>query len=466
MTDEILDLVVVGAGPAGMAAAIEARKYGLSVMLLDEGPGVGGQVYRSVLENEADHAAILGPDYIAGRRLAESFLSSGADYRPRATVFMIECHENKPFLVGATCSGKALMVQSRFVIIATGALERPFPIPGWTLPGVMTAGAAQTMLKASGAVPTGRTCLAGCGPLLYLLAAHYVRAGVQIAAVLDTTPWSNWIRALSSLPEFLVSSYFRKGLKLMREVTRRVPVERGVVALHAAGEGKLSELRYTVGGRQKSIGLDTLFLHQGVVPQVNLAMSVGVQHHWSEERLAFEPKVDSSGQTSVPGLFVAGDSAGIAGAEAASSSGTLAACAVVKAINGSNAAACAEVEARARARFARATRGRKFLDRLYRPARQFRTPADDVIVCRCEEVRAAEIRAITALGAMGPNQLKAFSRAGMGPCQGRMCGLTVCELMAQQTMQGPGNIGYMSIRPPVKPVNLGEISQLYEAQKV
>lgn len=466
MTEKIFDLAIIGAGPAGMAAAIEARKHGLSVVLFDEGASVGGQVYRSVLETDTGLTNILGPDYIAGRSLAEEFLSSEAKYHQRAAVFLIERSETKRHLIGATIAGKTLMVESQFVLIATGALERPFPIPGWTIPGVMTAGAAQTMLKANGAVPTGKICLAGCGPLLYLLAAQYIRAGVKIAAVLDTTPRSNWVKSLPYLPEFLFSPYFRKGLKLLREVTSNVPLEKGVSSLQALGKGKLTELRYTVGKREKSIKLDTLLLHQGVVPQVNLTMSVGAKHHWNEEQLTFEPELDSSGQTSVPGVFVAGDSASIGGAEAASSNGTLIACAIVKAIDSSKAGACQSREAQANKGFAKAVRGRAFLNRLYRPAQQFRMPTDDVVVCRCEEVRAGEIREISSRGAMGPNQLKAFCRAGMGPCQGRMCGLTVSELMAQEKKQSPADIGYMNIRSPVKPVSLGEISNSYEGNEM
>lgn len=252
MTLELVDIVIIGAGPAGMSAAVEAHKAGLSVTLVDEGAEAGGQVYRSVLNERPDLATILGPDYVAGRQLAKDFCACGATYLRRTTAFMIERAGNQ-FTIGISASGQARFIGARFVIIATGALERPFPIKGWTLPGVMTAGAAQTMLKASGTVPCGRTCLAGCGPLLYLLAAQYIRAGVELSAVLDTTPWSNTIKALPFAPAFLVTPYFRKGIKLMREVQSKVRVVRGVSALEAVGENDLTSVKYTLRGKSHTV---------------------------------------------------------------------------------------------------------------------------------------------------------------------------------------------------------------------
>ncbi|RCW22600.1 hypothetical protein DFR48_108122 [Ciceribacter lividus] len=462
MTDKPIDLIIVGAGPAGMSAAIEARRAGLSVCVIDEGIGVGGQIYRSVLKERPELASILGRDYLAGQELAREFLASGSDYLATGTVFMIERDDSDDFLVGVTLPDGALQLRGRYLLIATGALERPFPVRGWTLPGVMTAGAAQTMLKSSGTVPSGRICLAGSGPLLFLLAVQYIRAGVEITAVLDTTPWSNWLGAVPFLPAFMTSRYMWKGMKLLREVASHTPVIRGVSALEALGDGRLNGVRYVAGGKEKRLDVDTLLLHLGAVPQVNLAMSAGARHHWNDKRLAFEPILDEWGETSVERLFVAGDSAGIDGAEAAVWRGILAASQIVKTVHCAKAGICPDRQKQARAELRKTLRGRRFLDRLYRPPVNFRTSADDVIVCRCEEVSAGEVRSIAAGGAIGPNQVKAFSRAGMGPCQGRMCGLTICELIAEQTGSHPQAVGYMNIRAPVKPVRLGEIARMRE----
>ena len=146
------DLIVVGAGPAGLAAASMAARAGLSTLLLDENPGVGGQIYRGITANPVRNRAILGDDYWAGTALAAEAKASGATIVNGATVWSLD----RALGVGVSIAGKARLLQARKVIVATGSLERPFAIPGWTLPGVMTAGAVQTALKAQGLLPTGR----------------------------------------------------------------------------------------------------------------------------------------------------------------------------------------------------------------------------------------------------------------------------------------------------------------------
>src|SRR5262249_21691263 len=147
--------------------------------------------------------AVLGEEYWHGADLVEPFRASGAHYVPGATVWSV----SREGEIGLSCDGAARIIAAKHILLATGALERPFPIPGWTLPGVMSCGAAQILLKSSGIVARGETVLAGCGPLLWLLAAQYLRAGVQIAALLDTTPRANWAKALPHLPGFLLSPY-------------------------------------------------------------------------------------------------------------------------------------------------------------------------------------------------------------------------------------------------------------------
>lgn len=448
------DLVVVGAGPAGMAAATLAAQAGLSTLLLDENAAPGGQIYRAATTTPLRDASILGPDHAQGAALVAALRASGAEHRAGATVWSLD----RDLTLGVSVGGTARMIAARRVIVATGALERPFPIPGWTLPGVMSVGAAQTLLKASAMIPQGRVALAGTGPLLWLYAAQLKRAGGRLAAILDTTPRANWRNAARHVADFLRSPYAVKGLRLMREARAGTRVISGVGALEAYGEGRLEGLRYVAGGKQGDLALDALLLHQGVVPNVNLAMAAGVAHRWDEAQACFVPILDEAGQTSLPGVLIAGDGAGIGGAEAAALRGRLAARAVVQALKPG--AATPEAAGLAKA-LAQAMRGRAFLDALFLPSKAFRSPArDDVIVCRCEEVTAGEVREAVAIGATGPNQLKAYRRAGMGPCQGRMCGLTVVELIAEARGLPPQEIGYYRLRPPVKPVTLDEIASI------
>ncbi|WP_241116346.1 NAD(P)/FAD-dependent oxidoreductase, partial [Achromobacter xylosoxidans] len=324
------DLLVVGAGPAGLAAATTAARLGVDTVLLDEQAAPGGQIYRAITTTPVTDRAVLGPDYWHGASLVEPFRQSGARYEPGATVWAVAertaPEPQRGFEVAYSVAGEARILHARRLLLATGAQERPFPIPGWTLPGVITAGAAQILLKSAGVVPADRTVLAGCGPLLYLVAWQYLNAGVRVDALLETTPAGRLRQALPKVWDFLRSPYLGKGLSLLRAVKAAIPIIKGVTALEALGQDKLESVRYTTAaGETKTLPAQQLMLHQGVVPNVNLSRAIGAEHRWNTALDCWEPDVDEWGLTSVDGVGMAGDGAGIAGALAAEQRGRLAA---------------------------------------------------------------------------------------------------------------------------------------------
>jgi NADPH-dependent 2,4-dienoyl-CoA reductase/sulfur reductase-like enzyme len=464
--EEIYDLLVVGAGPAGLSAAATAAEYGLSVLLCDENGSPGGQIYRGITEASAATKARLGKDYAAGAGLVTRFLASSAHYAARASVWSIAPHEPEVgeasgLEVGISLAGAARMIQARRAVLATGALERPFPIPGWTLPGVMTAGSAQIALKTAGLVPSGRTVIAGTGPLLYLLAAQLIGAGASVIAVIDTTPNGNKRRALPHAFDFARSAYGLKGARLLAQVHRHARVIRNVIALEAAGDGGLTEVVVTHRGGTERLPADLLLLHQGIVPNLNLSLASGCASGWNERQATFTPTADEWCQTSMPDIAIAGDAGGIIGAEGSALHGALAGMAAAWRLGRLSEAERDKRAAPVRARLRTALRGRPFIDELFRPGDDFRIPArPETIVCRCEEVTAGAIRATMPLGVRGPNQMKAYLRCGMGPCQGRLCGLTVTEIIAQERGVAPGEVGYYNVRTPIKPVTLKELAAL------
>lgn len=451
------ELAVIGAGPAGMAAAITAAELGVDTIVLDEQATPGGQIYRAIGETRLRDPAILGEAYWRGAGLVEAFHASAAHYVPQAAVWTASADGE----IGVAVAGSVRMLRAKRIVLATGALERPFPIPGWTLPGVMTAGAAQILLKSAAMVGAGRVVLAGTGPLLWLIAAQYLRAGGTFAAILETTPRGNLGRALPFLPGFLRSTYLREGFELMAEVRRRASVVRSVIALRARGEDRLTDITYRTGaGLEVSVRADTLLLHQGVVPNVNLALALGCKHVWNEAQLCFVPALDAWGQSSVAIVAIAGDGAGISGAVAAEQRGRLAALGAAFQLGRIDQVVRDQMAAPHLAALRKAQLGRRFLDRMFRPARRFRLPRGETLVCRCEEVTARQVRDAAALERVGPNQLKAYLRCGMGPCQGRLCGLTVTEILADTHGRSPDEVGYYRLRPPVKPITVGELASL------
>jgi NADPH-dependent 2,4-dienoyl-CoA reductase/sulfur reductase-like enzyme len=453
------DLAVIGAGPAGIAAACTAAELGLRVTLLDEQGEPGGQIYRAIETVGARRPQMLdtlGADYAHGVGLTFLLRASAVDYVSRAIVWNVapDC------VVSYSVDGGSRSLRARRLLVATGAIERPVPLPGWTLPGVVTVGGLQILLKAQGLVPEGRVVLAGAGPLLLLLATQYLAVGVQPAAIVETAPRGRYLDAIRHLPAALrAPDPLRKGVAMLRTIRASgIPMHRSANDLRIVGNDRAEAIEFQAAGRRHSIAADVVALHQGVVPNQQVTRLLGCAHDWSAAQRCFHPRRDDWFQTTVAGVSVAGDGGGIAGAKAAELSGRLAALAIAAELGRIDAGERDRRAAADRAALRREQAIRPFLDALYPPSPEALAPADDVVLCRCEEVTAGQVREAVRLGCLGPNQAKSFLRCGMGPCQGRTCGLAVGEVIAAARGVSPAAVGYFGVRPPLKPLTLGELA--------
>lgn len=459
---KVYDIAIIGAGPAGMAASAEAAGLDASVLLLDDQPAPGGQIYRDVDRVAPLRGDMLGPDYLRGKSLTAGLAQPGIRYIRSAQVWMV----NRDGTLAWSAGGKSAQARGRRVIIATGALERPVPVPGWTKPGVMVAGAGQILLKQSGLVAKD-TVLVGSGPLLYLLASQMIRAGTPPLALVETQRQADFFAALPCLPAALRGyRYLLKGMKMLAEI-RHAGVRRFVAATDIVIEGgeKAEALVFTSGERRRRIVCGKVLLHEGVVPNTQITRSLDIDHRWNARQNCFEPVVDEWGCTSVEAFYVAGDGAGIGGAVAAGLAGRLAVFGAACALGRVSADERDRRAAPLRAALSRQLAVRPFIDRAYPPSATTLLPADDTIVCRCEEATAGDIRRYARLGCLGPNQAKAFGRAGMGPCQGRYCGLTVTNILAEANGSTPEQTGYYRIRPPLKPIMIGELASFDDIER-
>lgn len=459
----LTDVIVIGAGPAGIRAAIEAAAHGLQVLLIDEQPTAGGQIYRALGERVAPPPGaldVLGKDYWSGRELIDELRASQVEYVPGAAVWTVE---KEPLAVGYVVGERAFLRTAQHVIVAAGAYERPVPIPGWTLPGVMTAGSAQVLMKSAGVIPAGRIALAGSGPLLMLVTSQLLAAGANVVAYLDTASAASWRSALPHLPRALgAPNILLKGLALQLQIARsRVPTYRGVTKLACLGAEKATGISFDSAGGTREIAADLVLLHEGVVPHVQISRLLGLEHQWYEAQRYWRPVVGKWGESSDARIHLVGDGAAIGGATVAAASGRIAALDVAMKLN---AISAQERDRSAAALFAQRSkdlRVRPLLDHLYPPPQEICAPSDPtVVVCRCEEVDVAEIATCVGAGSNGPNQLKAFSRCGMGPCQGRMCGLTVAEIIARERDVPIEQVGYYRVRAPIKPMPLSALASL------
>lgn len=448
------DVVIVGAGPSGLAAAAVCGGHGLSTSLLDDQPTPGGQIWRSA-EAVADRPLPALAKTYKGARAAIDAARKSVTLHRSAHVLDVSADRTVLWLDRSNGTPRLTETPAKALILATGAAERPVPFPGWTLPGVMGAGALQVALKQGGLVPGGPIVLAGQGPLLLLVLDQLSSVGANVVAVLDFAVGGAAGAAKPLLNAALADrTLLAEGARLLMSRKRSgVPVVRGVKALRAVGGNILEAVEVEDGkGRHHRFEATTLAVHDGVIANTQLTRLMNLPHSWRESDAAFAPDVGPTFRA-VEGVWVVGDGAGIGGAALASLRGEIAGLQVVAELTGKNTEHPLQA---ATARAQRLAKARPLVETLY-PARPVSAFAeDDTVLCRCEGVTFGAVRAAVSSGATGPNRVKAFTRCGMGPCQGRMCANPLTRLMAEAMKTPPQAVGALRIRPPLKPILVGD----------
>ena len=454
------DAIVIGAGPAGLACSAEMADRGLNVAVLDEQASPGGQIYRNITKASPRQHSILGSDYTAGLDLIKAFKEAPLDYLPQTRVWQAEQTGD----VYLSRNGASQKLTADYLVLSTGAMERPVPFPGWTLPGVMTCGGMSNLFKDSSLSPREPVVLAGSGPLLWLVAEHLFALDAPIAAILDTTPLKQVFPAMRHMPRALKRfGFMMKGVKLIADVhlnamKKKVPTYRNVTNLRAEGEERLTQVRATRGSKELSFDATTLLVSEGIIPNTSLLRQVGCAHSWDPIQRFWHPEVSVDGRTNLPAVFVAGDGNFVHGAKSAEYKGRLTALTIAKEMHRISSAEFEEQSAPVRKELEQDISPRPFIDALYAPRKELFHIADETIVCRCEGVTAGRIRSLVTEGYVDHNEIKAIIRCGMGPCQGRMCSSAVFELIAEGSGIAPEKIRQHRLRPPIKPVSLQELA--------
>ena len=354
-------------------------------------------------------------------------------------------------------------VTGRCLIVSTGALDRPVPFPGWTLPGVMAAGAALTLLKGQRILPGRKVLLAGAGPIQLVLAKYLLQGGADIVGLLDVSSrWALYRRLGRLLGE---GALLREGIGYVLHLRRSgVRVSHGHTIARVEGDTRVRRAIIArvdgdwrpKAGSEETLDVDAVVCGFGFVPSIELTSLLGCDHQYDPWRGGWVPKHNNAMEASVPGIFVAGETTGVAGAVVAREEGRIAGIAAAHRLGFLTAAEAAGRSRAPRDRLAGLYRFRRALDEVYRPREGLLgllTP--DTVVCRCEEVTAGAIGSALASGARGVNDVKRRTRAGMGPCQGRMCGTSVAALVQRDCDLNPADAGRPSVRPPTRPVALG-----------
>lgn len=443
--------VIIGAGPAGVRAAATLLAHDLRPVVLDEAPRAGGQIYRRQPDGFSRGAEELyGTEARRARDIHLTFDDSQArlDYRPQTLVWNAQ-----PDLLDLlrVPTREISSLPWRDVIVATGATDRVLPMPGWTLPGVYTLGGAQVALKYQGCAIGDPVVFAGTGPLLYLVAFQYAKAGAAVAAVLDTAPAAARYRAAPAMlaqPAVAARGVYLNGwLRL-----HGVPVHHGVRLLRAEGELTVERLVWRdSAGHEQHTACTAVGMGHALRPETQLADLLGCEFEFSALHRCHVPRLDPSRRSSVPGVYLAGDGAGIMGADAAEQSGELAAWALLE---DRGVAPDRRRMVRLQNELAKTERFRQALEIAFPfPDDWAGQVADELVVCRCENVTAGTLRR-TAIecGAREINRLKALCRVGMGRCQGRMCGAAAAEILAHAQSMPLADVGRLRGQAPIKPL--------------
>ena len=456
---EEFDLAVIGAGPAGAEAALAASAHGLSVLLLDDAEYVGGQVFRAPPPAFREgKPAKPGSDAASGGELRARLASSDVTHATSRRVWLATSDFD---LHTAGTHGSEIWSASA-ICVAAGTHERIYPFPGWTKPGIIGLAAATILLKSQFVLPGRRPVVAGSGPLLLAVASAIIEAGGEVAALVDANAPLDWLRTLPG--SFTRPDLLRRGSGWLRTIRNAsVPIYRrsAVAAAHGVNTLERVEIVPLASGKydaaSTTIETDALCVGFGLIPAIEALRLLGAAVTYEADLGGWVPTIDDFGRTSVPKLYATGDCAGIRGAAAASAAGTIAGlCAAhdLNALSEADFQSALHGQLKALRKAARFGRG---MARLMAPRPELISLAQpDTIVCRCEEVSRNEIETALTAGAHDVNQLKSWTRCGMGACQGRFCGEAAATLVASR-VGSREKAGIWTARIPLQPVSINDL---------
>lgn len=452
MTRKTCDVAVVGSGFSGLEAANILAAQGLRVLLLDENIRMGGQLLRALpWPGESPGARGLRR---YGFRLINGVRKGPVVVLNHAKVLDIDEHRG---LLVEIEEREIITVTSSILLLATGARERFVPFKGWTLPGVISTGAAQILMKDSGVLPAGEMLVSGIGPFMLALSAEFLKNRGRLAAILDMGGLRDKLRLLAESFSFF-SKVMEGAQHLAAVFMARVPLHHRTAVVEARGRGavetvlaaKVSKGGAVIAGTERTYRIGCLAVGWGFTPNIELPQRAGCALHRDDSMGGWVVKVKADLETTVDRVFAAGEITGVAGALKSILEGRLAAQGILRALG-------REVDPRGMGHLQRQRRRHlrfgSCFNRLHRVPDEFlRSIPDEVTVCRCEDVKMGDIRKAVKEGYDTPAILKRALRTGMGNCQGRTCGPLLYDILAVLTKRKAEEIPPLSVRGPVKAV--------------
>lgn len=440
-------VVIIGAGPAGLSAAEEAAVHGLAVDVVEESARLGGQYFRS-------RQTSLRP----GSPRHFSAARTGA--RVRVGTVMVDAEPGAVVVWSSDLGTEALPYDA--LVVATGAYDRPVSIPGWTLPGVVTAGGAHTLAKAYGLAPGRRMVVAGAGPFLLSVSTALATHGYDVETF-DATPWSAVVRGtlvLAQHPTYLLQGAWLTG-KLLRHGEsvhhgQMITAIHGTERVEAVSVAAVDADWAPRPGTERVIDADGVCLGFGFVPSLEIAQLLGCDIRYSRRTSDYSVVTDPWMRCSEERIYAAGEVTGIAGVESAVVEGRLAALAAARDLHAITPVAFSRRAHPLMTKLSRLRGWARWMAATYRvrPA-LWSLASEATVICRCEDVTLSAVQDALGFNLAEPVSVKAATRAGMGLCQGRICSFVLTEMLRARHGYLPPEDGRpWSIRPPIKPVPL------------
>jgi NADPH-dependent 2,4-dienoyl-CoA reductase/sulfur reductase-like enzyme len=466
----VVNFLIIGAGPAGMSAAIEIAARGERVVLFDDALFPGGPVFRHDEKNFKDNRP-PGREKLRRKKLFEEFnaLADLIDVKYSTTVLGI--WKNNEVLY--TSAGKSGIIHPRQIIIATGAYERPMPFPGWTLPGVMTAGGAKTFINSMHVRPGIRALISGTGPMLINVANRVHETGVEVIAVLE-----------AGNPEYYTPAFIEtwKETEFVKDIVsdidelkkNGIPLIQNHGIFEAQGQAEVTGVLYGPLNKEDwspikenaiTDDADLVILGYGFIPDSSLSSLAGCAHSF-KDGIGWCVDRDHYMQTSVPGIFSVGDCAEIGGMIIAENEGRIAGIKALENMDLINAKDTQESLEKPLSEMLIFNKNRKILnDSMSARKGLLHLMRDETLVCRCEEVNLSSLKNAIEKGARDLQAVKLYTRLGMGPCQGRNCASSAGRYMCQNHQITPEEVGRINLRPPIRSVTLGALAGMIDDKK-
>ena len=458
------DVVVIGAGPSGVRAAIKCSEQGLKVLIIDSNENSGGQIYRAPPKSYIKKKVKSLEENLIQMKFSENLKLNNIDTAYNHTVWQV----SPGYKIDAFNDNGTIQWTTKSLIVATGTYEKIIPFEGWTTPGVIGLAACTVMLKSHQTLPGNKIILAGNGPLLILVAYYILKFGGKVEAIIDTSTKFQWIKSM--IPLITNPKNFIQGISwILKIIFSKVPIYSNsiVTKVNNNEDGISVELRNIKNKKLKKINTEVLAVGHGLIPSTDITRLLRVEHIYNELKGGWIAKIDKYFRSSMSGLYITGDGSGISGAIAANDKGELTAYTALYDLN-----IIDENEFK--------NKTGKILKRLDRyeifakgiadlnstPKELIENISDDTVLCRCEDVTKKEIIQTIKKGAKNLNQIKTWTRFGMGPCQGRTCHYSVARVVSEELKCEVKDLSYLTGRTPIRPFPLDKAIGDFEYEEI